>query len=576
VVGVKKSVLFLIMTIFVFVFFTGCIKPNPASSITVTIDSPTSITVGSAANFTVKLSSSKLGGIGNLFAKDPVISKVTWKFTHQTDSSKNFQFTATSATTNYTFGSPNVFFTGTFVLSVSVEDKDGNSYQSKSTNNKTVEIKASTPSFLILPKDTGDHEISLSELKKNQIVKFVLSDLTSEGISNSQIQNYQIRWALSKWDEASSSYKEIPALVQEYRIYATSNSYQVPIPHTGKLALKISIKDIFGNVTSFERAKTFDVVFAIPEAPQLLEHDWTGDGKKYRLVFSKSADAYYYEIYRQAVSLSTERIQTSQIEEFIGRAFLTDAEKVVFDDPKPTKGWVVYSVYAIDGGGASAKTEFSINVANRKPGKAKLISPIGLVTSVPDPVAGLWAYWSEGEDVDPGDTVTYLVYVKEGSNFVLTNRTTSKSAAINYLFANGIVYSIRVDATDGISTTTGDVSTFWIIDGSVQPPRIEEVIPLYLKDPAYLSTRVTFSHINPYGAMTGILTRYVIQFSRYSTFPPADTFEGEVIAPGTHTLNIPKRYVKENEPLYARVRAIVSTNHILFQSNWSNVVRFYK
>nr|HPN28708.1 hypothetical protein [Thermotogota bacterium] len=103
-----------------------------------------------------------------------------------------------------------------------------------------------------------------------------------------------------------------------------------------------------------------------------------------------------------------------------------------------------------------------------------------------------------------------------------------------------------------------------------------EVIPLYLKDPAYLSTRVTFSHINPYGAMTGILTRYVIQFSRYSTFPPADTFEGEVIAPGTHTLNIPKRYVKENEPLYARVRAIVSTNHILFQSNWSNVVRFYK
>jgi len=194
---VKKSVLFLIMTIFVFVFFTGCIKPNPASSITVTIDSPTSITVGSAANFTVKLSSSKLGGIGNLFAKDPVISKVTWNFTHQTDSSKNFQFTATSATTNYTFGSPNVFFTGTFVLSVSVEDKDGNSYQSKSTNNKTVEIKASTPSFLILPKDTGDHEISLSELKKNQIVKFVLSDLTSEGISNSQIQNYQIRWALS-------------------------------------------------------------------------------------------------------------------------------------------------------------------------------------------------------------------------------------------------------------------------------------------------------------------------------------------------------------------------------------------
>ncbi len=567
--GVKKFFLLFVMTSCVIFLFTGCIKP--ASSITVTIDSPASITVGSTANFSVKLSSSKMGGIGNLFAKDPVISKVTWKFTHTTDTSKNFQFTSASATTTYVFASPNTFNTGTFVLSVTAEDKDGNAYSSKATNNKSVEIKHSIPAYTLQPRNIGDQDISLSDLKKNQTVKFVMTSLSSQGISASQIQNYQVRWALAAWNASTSTYDEISSLVQDYRTFATSNTYQVSIPGKGKYALNIYIKDIFGNVTAFLKAKTFEVLFAIPEAPQLLEHRWTEDGKKYRMVFSSSADAYYYEIYRQAVTVSGERIQTSSIEEFIGRAFVTRSENVVFEDPRPVKGWVVYSVYAIDGGGTSVGTEFSINVANRAPEKVKLIAPIGFITSVPDPISGVWAYWTEGEDVDPGDTVTYQVYVKESSNFVLVNTVTTKSASLNYQFTNGVIYSIRVDSTDGVNTTTGDVNSFWIKDGIVQPPVIEEVNINYLPDHYYRPIRITFTHENPYGALAGILTRYVIQFSKYSSFPPIYTFEREVWEPGTYNFELPVSYAPAGEPLYARVKAVVSSNRVIFQSNWSNV-----
>ncbi|HPX98178.1 MAG TPA: hypothetical protein PLO74_08500, partial [Thermotogota bacterium] len=221
----KKFFLLFVMTSCVIFLFTGCIKP--ASSITVTIDSPASITVGSTANFSVKLSSSKMGGIGNLFAKDPVISKVTWKFTHTTDTSKNFQFTSASATTTYVFASPNTFNTGTFVLSVTAEDKDGNAYSSKATNNKSVEIKHSIPAYTLQPRNIGDQDISLSDLKKNQTVKFVMTSLSSQGISASQIQNYQVRWALAAWNASTSTYDEISSLVQDYRTFATSNTYQV-------------------------------------------------------------------------------------------------------------------------------------------------------------------------------------------------------------------------------------------------------------------------------------------------------------------------------------------------------------
>jgi len=566
---VKRFFLLFAMTSFVILLFTGCI--NPASNITVTIDSPASITVGSTANFSVKLSSSKMGGIGNLFSKDPVITKVTWNFTHTTDTSKSFLFTSQSATTTYVFAAPNAFNTGTFMLSVTAEDKDGNAYSSKAVNNVPVEIKHSVPVYTLQSRNTGDQEIPLSDLKKNQTVKFVMTGLSSQGISASQIQNYQVRWALAAWNATTSAYEEITALIQDYRTYATSNYYQVSIPNKGKFALNFYIKDVFGNVTTFLKAKVFEVLFAIPEIPQLLDHRWTEDGKKYRMVFSSSPDAYYYEIYRQAVSTTGERINTSSVEEFVGRAFVTGAQNVIFEDPRPVKGWVIYSVYAIDGGGTSVGTEFSLNVANRAPEKVKLIAPIGLISSVPDPISGVWAYWTEGEDIDQGDTVTYQVYVKESSNFVLVNSVTTKSASLNYQFTNGVIYSIRVDSADGVNTTTGDVYSFWIKDGIVQQPIIQEVNINYLPDHFYRPIRITFTHENPYGALVGILTRYVIQFSKYSSFAPIYTFEREVWAPGTYNFELPVSYSPAGEPLYARVKAVVSSNRVIFQSNWSNV-----
>jgi hypothetical protein len=344
------------------------------------------------------------------------------------------------------------------------------------------------------------------------------------------------------------------------------------MPQKGKFALNIYVKDVFGNVYSFLSYTKFDVSYAIPEVPQLINHYWASDEKKYCLEMTKSEDAYYYDVYR-AISAS-DGSRDSTIKEFVGRTFVNSSlTTVIFEDSDPVKGWSIYYVYAVDGAGTSSSTEFSVNVANRAPNKVKLISPSGNIATIPDPVTGLWAYWTEGEDVDISDTVTYQVYIKDSSEFVMVNATTSKSTSLNYRFSNGTIYYIRVDSFDGTKTTKGDVYSFVIGNSIVQAPIITASLYHYDSTAFQWNPTITFTHENPYGTLNGMLTRYVVQFSQYASFPAASTFEDELWSTGTVTFTVPSNYSPIGSPMFVRIKAVLSSNKVILNSNWSNVWR---
>ncbi|HPE68451.1 MAG TPA: hypothetical protein PLF96_03965 [Thermotogota bacterium] len=553
----KKTLIFLVISVAVLFFFSGCFKPPSTEGIS--ISGPDSTNLNTSVQFKAEITGTTAGGLGGFFSKPPTIASAEWTFSNLSNSAQTFKKTVSTDTCQVSFTYP-----GEYIASVKITTNKEDTIVSKTTENKSFDVLKATPRITTGVFTEQEQPITdNSSVRKNQHVLFEVLSLEDDDVPGTSIGQYYVRWEMYEVTPDSANRGRTLVGSQDYQKLDEGTDFSFVFPDKGLYELQVMVKDIFNLVYTFPSVQTFDVQTAIPTVPTLIEHGWSNDLSSYRLLFSYSADAYYYSVYREAQV-------GSGVYEFIGNAFLNGTANVEFYDRHPMKGAVSYKVVAVDGAGSSSEGLFPINVANRPPTKVRVSYPVGALYNVD--LANFVAYWTGGEDPDLGDEVGYKVYIKESSSFALVGTSYNKSVLLNYPFMSGKTYYIRVDSFDEYTQTIGDVYSF-----SIEPigsPTVNSASYRYNPSKYKWETTVNFTFPNPYLNVSTISTKYVLQFSKYASFPGAYTYEHEVYYQGNVYLEVPEYYSKPGEPLFVRVKAVCTNIYQMqISSLWSNVYK---
>ncbi len=552
----RKALLAGVLVIALMIIMSGCMMME--KSATVKIQGPTgTIQFGTSVTFEVKITAGASGGMSDVFGADVVVKKITWTFTNVDDSKGSFTLDTTGKDgikCNPVFNK----MPGHYKVSAKVVSEKDQVY--KSSNELEFEVSKNQPVLTVKAFD-GDTEVTdLNEIRKNQKIQFRLT-LADENVNPELLKDYLVKWVIKKDGAAYSS--------QDYLKYSTPPNFDVDFLDKGAFTIDIYVIDVFGTTYNYLSKVQFDVSTAIPDAPVLIENKcgWEND-RDYRFVLKAGDDVFFYEFYKNIEGIYY----------FVGRIFSTQASngELVFYERNAVKGLYEYRIVAVDGGAVSKSADYSVLIPNRLPPKAKIISPKGFVKNVS---SNFYISWTGGKDPDLLDQLRYHVYIGENSNNLEFVGTTSDTVyLLSYRLESGKTYWVRVDSDDSYDRVKGDVCSFTFAPDLGSPfflsvPRADYVS----KDKWNIIVKTDYDFNNPFGNVAGVTTAYEFEFSKYASFPNANTYK-EVVYNTTGEKNflVPKNdkyYDADKKLMYIRVRAVVTLNNMIIKSDWSTVYR---
>lgn len=552
----RKALFTGVLVIALMFALSGCMMLE--KSATVKVHGPTGpIPFGTSAAFELKITSGTAGGMSDIFGADVKVKKVVWTFTNTSNPSGSFTLETTGEQGNKcsaTFDKT----TGNYELKAKMISEKDQTY--KSSNALTFTVNKGIPVVTVKAYDGGTEITNLNEIRKNQSVKFTIT-ITDENVDSESLKEYQVKWVLKKNGVSYAS--------QDFEKYSTPPDFEVDFLDKGNFTMDIYVKDIFGSDYAYASDVQFSVNTAIPDAPILIEQEcgWEND-RDYRFVLQAGDDVFYYEFYKKI----------DGVYQFIGRVFSSQARigKIDFYERNANKGTFEYKIVAVDGGAESKAAVYNVVIPNRLPPKVKIISPKGLVRNVS---SNFYVSWTGGKDPDLVDSLKYHLYIGENSNILEYVGTTADTVfQLNYMLESGKTYWLRVDSDDSSDRVTGDVYSFTFEPDIGSPffvsvPRADFIS----KDEWNIIVKTNYGFNNPYGNILGVTTAYEFEFSKYASFPKANTYQTIVYnTVGEKTFLVPKnnKYSEMDKKLmYIRVRAVVTVNNMIIRSNWSTVYR---
>jgi hypothetical protein len=175
-------------------------------------------------------------------------------------------------------------------------------------------------------------------------------------------------------------------------------------------------------------------------------------------------------------------------------------------------------------------------------------------------------FWTDGTDPDLGDYVHYYAYIgNTRDSFDYLGNTENTSIAINYKLKSGNTYFVRVDSSDGLLRTRGDVYSF-TFDPDVNTPVIINA-RINMNDNPYQIDQFDFVDIN--GPMLAYTKTYEVEVSRYASFNDSKKFKKSFTADIIPPIDVPVYVGNAGDRMFVRMRIIYENQYMKITTNWS-------
>ncbi|MEA1883214.1 MAG: hypothetical protein U9N62_01665 [Thermotogota bacterium] len=540
----KKTSLLVILSVVMILAFTGCLFMEKEASLEIL--GKKVIAFGASQAFEIKITSSGAGGVGDVFAKDAQAKSVKWDFQNTEHAEGSFtktvegeeakKYTATFSTAP-----------GDYRLSVTLVTTGDKTYE------KTCDFEVVKPA----PQKTietfvGGAPILWKSIQKNDQVEIKIT-LTDDQLSEEQVNNYEYKW------DITHSGNSIGRDSSEYIKYGDSKTYTYKFEERATYAVVLTIKNPFGDTYTFT-VDSFTINTTRPEIPELVgTPDWTGEGSKFEIEVKKGEDVLYYVLEKKSPD--------SDQYHFVYRGFASSASTVKLYDSTVSENEVTYKIYGVDGGQSQGTPLVTIvEIPNRPPSKPVVLQPSGVVRKVLLENEPLNMFWTDGTDPDLGDDVHYYAYIgNTRDSFDYLGNTKNTSIAINYKLESGNTYYVRVDSSDGLSRTRGDVFSF-TLDPDVNAPVIINSRIDMNGNPYQIDQ---FDFVDANGPMLAYTKTYEIEASRYASFNDSKKFKKTFTAGVITPVNVPVYIGNPGDRMFVRMRIIYENQYMKITTNWS-------
>jgi hypothetical protein len=525
--------------------FTGCLFMEKAA--TLVVEGKTEVSFGSAQPFEVKMTSSSAGGVGDVFAKDAEVKSVKWDFKNTTHSEGSFSQTLTGDAGRKI--SPS-FTTapGAYELIVTITTTADNVHNKKYN---FVVVKAA-PTVTVIPK-MSDAQITWNSVEKNDDVDMFITIQDSQ-INEAQLNDYSAKWKVTHDGTMDSS---------DFAKYGDSKKYTYEFTVKTAYTVALEIVGPFGDVYNVS-VRSFTITTAKPEKPILVGTPaWNTNGSKFEIEVQKGSDVLYYEMLKKSVD--------SEQYYFVYRAFVGSASTVKLFDSNVTGSEVTYKIYGVDGGQSmGTPLETTLEIPNRPPSKASIISPLGMITGVVDFGKPLLMYWTNGQDNDLGDTVRYDAFIGESreslghflGTTVQTNRTITKQ------LVSGNTYYLRVDSFDTQNKTYGDVYSFTFDPQTIVP--VVDSARLDTTTNPYKLDILNYTDANNAVIPANYQRIFEIELSRYASFNDSKKFKITKYSTLNLPIDVPSYAYDGNGKMFVRIRITYENAYMKVTTKWSN------
>jgi hypothetical protein len=521
--------------------FTGCLFIEKEASLEIL--GKKVIDFGASQKFEIKITSSSAGGVGDVFAKDAQAKSVKWDFQNTEHAEGSFsktiegeeakKYTATFSTAP-----------GKYQLKVTLVTTGDKTYE----KTYDFEVVKEAPQFTI-ETFSDSAPITWQNVQKNDDVEMRLT-ISDRQLSEEQVDNYEYKWEFTYSGNTDSS---------DFIKYDQAKTYTYTFTERVEYTVHLTIKNPFGDTYTM-MIESFTIHTTKPAVPEIVgTPKWSADGSKFEIEVKKGDDVLYYVLEKK--SKDTDRYY------FVYRGFASAASTVKLYDSSVSDNEVTYRIYGVDGGqseGNPLVTNFEI--PNRPPSKAFVLGPKGVVRKVVLGNEPLNMFWTDGTDPDLGDYVHYYAYIgNTRDSFDYLGNTENTSIAINYKLKSGNTYFVRVDSSDGLLRTRGDVYSF-TFDPDVNTPVIINA-RINMNDNPYQIDQFDFVDIN--GPMLAYTKTYEVEVSRYASFNDSKKFKKSFTADIIPPIDVPVYVGNAGDRMFVRMRIIYENQYMKITTNWS-------
>lgn len=537
----KKTSLLVILSVVMVLAFTGCLFIEKEASLEIL--GKKVIDFGASQKFEIKITSSSAGGVGDVFAKDAQAKSVKWDFQNTEHAEGSFSKTIEGEEAKkYTAA----FSTapGKYQLKVTLVTTGDKTYE----KTYDFEVVKEAPQYTI-ETFSNSAPITWQNVQKNDDIEMRLT-ISDSQLSEEQVDNYEYKWEFTYSGNTDSS---------DFIKYDQAKTYTYTFTERVEYTVHLTIKNPFGDTYTM-MIESFTIHTTKPAVPEIVgTPKWSADGSKFEIEVKKGDDVLYYVLEKK--SKDTDRYY------FVYRGFASAASTVKLYDSSVSDNEVTYRIYGVDGGqseGNPLVTNFEI--PNRPPSKAFVLGPKGVVRKVVLGNEPLNMFWTDGTDPDLGDYVHYYAYIgNTRDSFDYLGNTENTSIAINYKLKSGNTYFVRVDSSDGLLRTRGDVYSF-TFDPDVNTPVIINA-RINMNDNPYQIDQFDFVDIN--GPMLAYTKTYEVEVSRYASFNDSKKFKKSFTADIIPPIDVPVYVGNAGDRMFVRMRIIYENQYMKITTNWS-------
>jgi len=529
------------LSIVIILAFTGCLFMEKEASLE--IYGSKEINFGTSQTFEIKITSSSAGGVGDVFAKDAQAKSVKWEFQNQDHAEGSFsktlegedakKYTATFSTAP-----------GKYQLKVTLVTTGDKSYE------KTYDFEViKAPPIRNIELLVDEAEIEWNNIQKNDQVELRLM-LSDSQLSEEQINSYEYKWEFSYDGKTDSS---------EFINYGQTKTYTYTFTDRTQYTVVLKCKDPFGNIFSLT-VKNFTINTTKPAIPEIVgTPKWTQNGSRFEIEVKNDEDVLYYVLEKK----STDSDQYY----FVYRGFASSESTVKLYDQSILNNEVTYKIYGVDGGQSQGTPLITtLEIPNRPPAKATVLTPTGVVNKVLFGNTPLNMFWTSGTDPDLGDIVNYSAYIgntRVSLDYLGTTQLTNIS--INKQLISGNTYYVRVDSSDGETITRGDVYSF-VFSPDINSPIINNAVIDMAGNPYQIDE---FDYNDGNIGMADYTKTYEIELSKYASFNDSKKFKKFLFGTITPPIDVPNYVGNPGDRMFVRMRIIYENQYMKITTKWS-------